>query len=67
MQLGPIFGDTLLQLVFGAWRVGDPERLGDTGGIGHISVAARLIERRRAVALVCQQKAVHLGDVHPLQ
>ena len=44
-QLRTVCGDALLQLSFGAWRVGYPDASA-TRACGDVSVAARLIERR---------------------
>ena len=59
--------DPFAQLLFGPRWVGDAECRCDTGGIGHIAVAAVLVERRGAVELVGKKEAVDFGDVHPFQ
>ncbi len=57
----------MCQFTFGAGRIDDAQRLGDAGGVGDVAVAPGLIQRFGAVALMGEQEAVHLGDVHPLQ
>ena len=59
--------DPFAQLLLGERRVGYAECRCDTGGIGHVPVAAALVERGCAVELVGKQKAVDFGDVHPFQ
>ena len=66
-QLRPERLDPFAQLRLGQRRVGYAECPCDTGGIGHIPVAAALVEGVGAVELMGEQEAVDLGDVHPFQ
>ena len=46
---------------------GTPSAACDTGGIGHVPVAAALVEGGGAVELVGEKEAVDFGDVDPFQ
>ena len=51
----------------GPRRIDDAECFRDPGGIGDITVTSALVEWLRTVALMREQEAVDLRDVHPLQ